>query len=132
MFAPVPHCGALEPRPADLEPPVERLDVQVARRADRAAVDVDDERHLGLALERKVEPAVEAERVHVREAVDLRLALGRLAQPLAVALLDRLDADDPAGERAGRAELGAIHVLSIAARANAAVLRLWTRNDEPT
>ena len=79
--------------------PMERLDVQVARRAGRTAVDGDDERHLRLRRQREVEPAVEAERVEGRVAVDVRLGLGRRAQALAVALLDGLDADDPPLER---------------------------------
>jgi len=107
----------LEPRPADFGPLVERLDVQIARRADRAPIDVDDERHLSLACKRQVEPAVEAERVHVREAVDLGIALGRLPKPVSVALLDRLGADDPALQRAVGTKLG--HVDGASARAGA-------------
>src|SRR5215467_11190309 len=49
---------------------VPRLDVEVARRAHRAAVDVDYERNLRVVLQREVEPAVEAQRVQVREAMD--------------------------------------------------------------
>src|SRR5262249_44880022 len=100
--APLPP---LEPRPADLRAAVGRLDVEVARGADRTIVDVDDERDLGLVLEGDVEPAVEAERVHVREAVDVRLALSRLAQSFAVALCDPLDAHDASLERGGGTEL---------------------------
>ena len=84
---------------------MELLDVEVARRPYRAAAYADDERHLTRALERKVEPAVEAEGVHVGVPVDLRVALGGLPEPLPVAFLDRLDANDPAGERAGGTEL---------------------------
>ena len=91
--------GAFEPGPADLGSAVNRLDVHEARRAGGLAVDVDDERHLGLAAERLVEPAVEAERVHRGVAVDLRLALGGLAQPFPVPFVDRLDADDLSLER---------------------------------
>jgi hypothetical protein len=74
---------------------VEGLDVHVPRGADRSPIDVHGKRHLGLAAERLVEPAVEAERVHARVAVDLRLTLGCLAQAFAVTLGDRLDAHDP-------------------------------------
>jgi hypothetical protein len=83
------------------------LDVEVARRADRTAADVHDERDLVLVLEREVEPAVEAEGVHVGEAMNLRLALSRVAEPLPVPLGDRLDADDPPSRgSAGRSSFG--------------------------
>src|SRR6266545_524542 len=89
----------VEPRPADLGAAVERFDVQISRRADGLPADVDDERHLCLACERLVEPALEAQQIHARVAVDLRLAFGRFAQPFAVILRDRLDAHDSSLER---------------------------------
>src|SRR3989442_7378190 len=61
---------------------------------------MDDERHLGPAPERLVEPPVETELIHAGEAVDLRLALGRLPQPVAVMLRNRFDPNDLAFERA--------------------------------
>ena len=51
----------LEPRPADLRAPVERLDVHVPGRPHRSAADVNDERNLGLRSEGGIEPTVEAE-----------------------------------------------------------------------
>ena len=64
--------------------------------------------------------------------MDLRVTLGCLSEPFPVALLDRLDANDPADERAGRAELGAIHVHQYCRTGKPAVLRLWARDDERT
>src|SRR3954451_14988964 len=81
-----------------------RVDVEIARRADGPVVDMHDERDLRLARERRVEPAVEPERVHVREPMDLGLALRCVAQAFAVPLLDWLDAHDLSLERTLRAE----------------------------
>ena len=84
---------------------MERLDVEVPRRADGPAVDDDHERDLVLGGERMIEPALEAEGVQVGEAVDLWLALSRFAKTVAVPFGDRLDAHDAPLERAGRSQL---------------------------
>src|SRR4029077_9247119 len=107
---------ALEPGPADLGAAVEGLDVQVARRADRSSIHVDNERHLRSALKGIVEPAIESHGVHARVAVNLRLLFGRPTQALAVGFRDRLDEHDPSFEGLLRPQPlgGAIHAVSIA------------------
>src|SRR4030095_4276693 len=74
-----PPLRPLEPGPADLRSTMEGLDVEVARRAYGPVVDDHDERDLVLRGQRLIEPAPEAEGVHVGEAVDLWLALRRFA-----------------------------------------------------
>jgi diguanylate cyclase (GGDEF)-like protein/PAS domain S-box-containing protein len=83
-----------------------RLDVQITGRSHGLPADVDDERNLVRAPESVVEPAVEAQRVHQREAVDLWVAFRCLAQAFAVSLRDRLDADNTALENGVGAQLG--------------------------
>ena len=97
-FAPVPHCA----RSSHVQPISSRrwAGSTFKYRLDPTGrpVDVHDVRHLTFAREREIEPPIEPERVHVREAVDLRLTLRRLAQTLAMTLGDRLEPDDPAVE----------------------------------
>ena len=94
---------------------MERLDVQVPRRADRSAVDHDDEGNLILGGERQVEPPVEPEGRHVREAVNVPLLLRCLPEALAVAFGDRLEPHDAALQRHGRTKI-AHPRISIACR----------------
>jgi hypothetical protein len=72
-------------------------DVQVAHRADLLAPGEDGERDVGRRRERLVEPGVEA--AIDRVAKDRRVVVCGRAQPVAVPLGKRLDADDPADER---------------------------------
>ena len=74
------------------------------------------ERDLVLGRKRQIEPAVEAERVQVRESVDLRLALGRLTKALAMPFLDGSTLTIRPFQRPGRSKISRIMFLSIAAR----------------
>ena len=76
---------------------------------------MDNERDLRFRGNRQIEPVIEAERVHARETVDLRLSLRSRTQAIAVLLRDPLEAHDSPGNRSGRDQILAIHVLSIAA-----------------
>ena len=88
---------AAEPRPADLDPPVLGRVSPGSASSPPAHREADRERHVGRG-QRLVELAVEIARPR-HEAEDLEAVLGGGAQPFAVALLERLDADDPPGER---------------------------------
>src|SRR5437773_318444 len=77
------------------------------------------------------EDPVEAKRVHVREPVDLRLALGRDAQPLAMTFLDRLDSDDAALERRFWTQFPTIHVFEYRRTGITRTNRLATRMTNP-
>src|SRR5436309_15470176 len=94
---PRPPCGALQPGPSDLDPPVLRRMRHVPRRSLRRTGDADGEGDVA-RRERLVEIAVEVARPG-HEPEDLEPGLGCGTQPLPMLLGERLDGHDPADQR---------------------------------